>query len=147
VDHARFAENVRRAGAELEAQTKTAEGGLGVAQSAGNVERREADRAPSAQRVWRAARDDRDVENLEVAGVRQVANRTFYRRAQGWVDVRVANADDPVETVTRWSERFFELLRTTTAEENARLSQEGPLVLEVQGRVLRVVDPRVDPVR
>jgi Ca-activated chloride channel family protein len=142
VSHGHFAENVRRAGGELDAQTKTAEGGLGVAQSTGNAQRREADRAPAAQQVWRAARDDRDVESQEVAGVRQVANRTFYRRAQGWVDVRVTDADAAAETVTRWSERFFELLRTTTTEENARLSQDGPLVLEVQGRVVRIVDPR-----
>jgi Ca-activated chloride channel homolog len=140
--HGRFAENARRTREELDAQTKTAEGGLGVAQSAGNVERRGADRAPGAQHVWRAARDDRDVETLAVEGVRQVANRTFYRRAQGWVDVRVPDADATAETVTRWSERFFELLRTTSPEENARLSQEGPLVLEIQGRVLRIVDPR-----
>jgi Ca-activated chloride channel family protein len=142
VSHGRFAENARRAGGELESQTKAAEGGLGVAQSAGNAQRREADRAPGAQGLWRAARDDRDVETFEVEGVRQVANRTFYRRAQGWVDVRVLDADASAETVTRWTERFFELLRTTSAEENARLSQAGPLVLEVQGRVLRIVDPR-----
>jgi len=54
----------------------------------------------------------------------------------------VADAGAPAETVARWSERFFELLRTTSAEENVRLSQTGDLVLEVQGRVLRIVDAR-----
>ena len=44
------------------------------------------------------------------------------------------------ETVRRWSPRFFELLRGTTPLENTRLSQSGPLLLEVQGKVMRIVD-------
>ena len=44
------------------------------------------------------------------------------------------------EVVKRWSPRFYELLRTTTAEENARLAQAGTLVLQIQGRVLRITD-------
>jgi Ca-activated chloride channel family protein len=139
VDHSRLAANSDRARVELETQGKAAEGGAGVAQSANQEERRGADRAPGAQRFWRGAREDRDVEEQAVAGVRQVANRTFYRRAQGWVDVRVPNADLPAQTYVRWSPAFFDLLKTTTEEENARLAQEGDLVLEVQGRVVRVV--------
>jgi Ca-activated chloride channel family protein len=139
VDHMHVAENTRRAGLELESQGKAAEGGAGLAQSANQEERRGADRAPGEQRFWRGARDDRDVEDQTLAGVRQVANRTFYRRAQGWVDVRVANADVPAATYIRWSPAFFDLLKTTTPDENARLAQEGDLVLEVQGRVVRVV--------
>lgn len=141
-DHGHWADNVRRAQRELDAQAPAAEGGKGVAQSANNAERRGADRAPGAQRLHLGARDDRGVELEELAGVRQVANRTFYRRAQGWVDVRVTTPDAPAETVTRWTERFFALLEGTSADENARLSQEGDVVLEIQGRVLRVVDPR-----
>lgn len=140
-DHRRLADNVRRAGAELESQSKQLGGGGGVAQSAANSGRREAERAPGSQRVLRGARDDRDVEEVDLPGVRQVANRTFYRRVQGWVDVRVKDAE-AAETVARWSPRFYELLRTTTPEENTRLAQEGDVVLEIQGRVLRIVDPR-----
>ncbi len=142
VDHAHLAANARRAGAELEKQTKHEDGGSGVAQAANQWGRRGAERAPGAQRVLLGADGDRDVADTAMEGVRQVANRTFYRRASGWVDVRVADAGAPAETVARWSERFYELLRTTSAEENSRLSQTGDLVLEVQGRVLRIVDPR-----
>ena len=44
------------------------------------------------------------------------------------------------ETIARWTPRFFEVLRTTTPEENTRLAQSGTLLLEVQGRILRIVD-------
>ena len=139
VDHFHVAENTRRAALELDTQGKAAEGGAGVAQSANQEERRGADRAPGAQRFWRGARDDRDVEDQALAGVRQVANRTFYRRTQGWVDVQVRNADAWEVTYIRWSPTFFDLLKTTTPEENARLAQDGDLVLEIQGKVVRVV--------
>ena len=75
-----------------------------------------------------------------VTGLRQQGNRTFYRRSVGWVDATVADMQRVQETVQRWTPRFFELLRSTTAEENARLAQEGTLVLEIQGRVLRITD-------
>ena len=83
------------------------------------------------------------VVRVELAGVRQLANRTFYYRGAkiGWVDVAVPDAKRPDEVVTRWSPRFYELLRTTTPAENTRLAQSGPLLLRVQGRVIRVVDP------
>ena len=140
-DHGRVAENRARAGRELDEQAKAAEGGAGVAQSANQGGRRTADRAPAPQTMLLPSKDDRDVEQVAVGGVRQVANRTFYRRALGWVDVRVTQPE-AAETVERWSERFYALLATTTAEENARLSQDGDLLLEVQGRVLRIVDRR-----
>jgi hypothetical protein len=57
------------------------------------------------------------------------------------VDVEVSDAATPAETVTRWSERFFQLLGTTSPDENVRLAQPGPLLLVIQGRILRVVDP------
>jgi Ca-activated chloride channel homolog len=141
-DHGRFAENATRSAAELRDLGGKAEGGAGVAQSAANWGRRGADRAPGQQKVLAATKGDRDVEEVEIEGVRQVANRTFYRRVEGWVDVNVRDAGVVAETVTRWSDRFYELLRTTTPAENARLAQAGDLVLEVQGRVLRVVDAR-----
>lgn len=140
-DHARLSDNAARAGRELEEQSKAEAGGAGVAQAANQGQRREADRAPAPQSLLRGARDDRDVEAVALGGVRQVGNRTFYRRALGWVDVRVTRPE-AAETVERWSERFFALLAGTTPDENARLAQAGDVVLEIQGRVLRIVDPR-----
>ena len=84
--------------------------------------------------------DDRGVEARQVQNVRQVANRTFYRREAGWVDAEVKEIGRVSEEIRRWSPRFYELVRTTTAEENARLAQAGTLILEIQGRVVRIVD-------
>ena len=56
------------------------------------------------------------------------------------MDANVQDLSKVSETITRWSPRFFELLATTTLEENARLAQAGALVLEVQGRVVRIVE-------
>ena len=90
---------------------------------------------PTYIRAWH------DVEMAEeFAAIRQVSNGTFYRRTRAWVDSNVADASRIDETVTRWSPRFFELLKSTNAEENGRLSQTGELILLVQGRVLRVVE-------
>ncbi len=61
-------------------------------------------------------------------------------RTVGWVDAEVANLEAVEETIRRWSPRFFELLTSTSPAENARLAQAGTLVLEVQGRVVRIVD-------
>ncbi len=144
VSHSAFAVNVRRAQKNLDGLASRAIGGSGWAQSANQVHRRGASRAPKpTSGYYLATEGDRDVKRVEVGGVRLVANRTFYYRGAklGWVDVEVPDAAKPDEVITRWSPRFFELLRSTTRVENARLAQAGPLLLQVQGRVIRVVDP------
>ena len=117
-------------------------GASGFAQSANQAERRGASRAPAPaeQELLLGEEGDRDVRVARVSGLRQQGNRTFYRRTVGWVDANLADLDNVEETVKRWSQRFYELLRNTTQEENARLAQAGTLVLEIQGRVLRITD-------
>ena len=139
-DHTRYVANARAAGQILDRLAEAEVGAVGVAQSKSQASRRGASRAPSAPTVWEADADGRDVNAQTVGGVRQVGNRTFYQRRTGWVDSNVAETARVDETVRRWSPRFFELLKTTTSEENARLAQAGALVLEIQGRVLRIVD-------
>ena len=83
-----------------------------------------------------------------VGGLRQVGNRAFYKRANvqsrgAWVDAEVTDATKVDETVTRWSPRFFELLAGTTADENARLAQEGDVLLRLSGRNVLVIDEAV----
>jgi Ca-activated chloride channel family protein len=132
----------------------------GVAWSENQKLRREADRptpAPSSaaeagedggavQRFAKASSGGRDLVEEKVGGVKQVANRAFYRRAGvagkavAWVDAEVKDASQVEETVVRWTPRFFELLSATTSEENARLSQEGDLLLRLQGRTVFVTD-------
>jgi Ca-activated chloride channel family protein len=113
-------------------------GGAGFAQSENQQGRRGADRAPQESSWWVSDKGDRDVRQERVAGVQQAGNRTFYRRGDGWVDARVADLEAVEETVERWSPRFFELLEQTSMEENARLAQDGTLVLAIQGRVIMV---------
>lgn len=142
VDHTRIAENVRRTSRLLDALAGKEVGAAGFAQSANQVFRRGASRAPAPaeQELFLADEGGRDVRVQRVTGQRQQGNRTFYRRSVGWVDANVADMHDVHETVQRWSPRFYALIRTTTTEENARLAQAGTLVLEIQGRVLRIVD-------
>jgi Ca-activated chloride channel family protein len=145
VSHFEYTLNSRRTLKNLNALAGRVVGGAGLAQSANQVLRRGAVRAPSpAAGYYLATSGDRDVRRIDLRGVRLVANRTFYYRGpgMGWVDVEVPDAQKPEETVTRWSPRFFELLRSTTALENTRLSQSGPLLLKIQGRVIRIVEPR-----
>jgi len=143
VNHYDLALNTRRTLKNLVALTARVVGGAGLAQSANQVLRREALRAPSpAAGYYLATSGDRDVRRVALGGVRLVANRTFYYRGPGvgWVDVQVPDARRPAEVITRWSERFYQLLRSTTALENIRLSQRGPLLLQIQGRIIRLVD-------
>jgi Ca-activated chloride channel family protein len=143
VSHTALLVNTRRARKNLEDLTGRAVGGAGLAQAENQAERRSAVRLDPAPGAWFATPDDRDVRKVRLSGVRQVGNRTFYDRGRttGWVDVEVSDAATPAETVTRWSERFFQLLGTTSPDENVRLAQPGPLLLVIQGRILRVVDP------
>ncbi len=139
-DHTRVRDNTITAGRILDRLAGQEVGAVGVAQSKNQVARRGADRAPEAPNLWLADEGDRDVAERTLAGVRQVGNRTFYRRTGGWVDAEVSDLGHVDETIARWSPRFFELLRSTTPDENARLSQAGSLVLEVQGKIVRIVE-------
>ena len=142
VDPSRLAENARRADRLLDALAEKEVGAAGFAQSANQAGRRGASRAPASeeQDLFLADEGGRDVHLQNVTGLRQQGNRTFYRNAAGWVDAGVADLQNVHETVRRWTPRFYEILRGTTNEENARLAQAGTLVLEIQGRVLRITD-------
>jgi Ca-activated chloride channel family protein len=144
VSHAHVVANVGRARENLEGLAPRRLGGVGVAQAVNQAARRLADRAPGAgQTLVLPTPDDRDLEAVDVVGVRQVANRTFWYRGPetGWVDGALAEPEQVDETVLRWSPRFFEILATTTPDENVRLAQSGPLVVQVGARTLRVLDP------
>ncbi len=146
-----------------------AEPATGVAQSENQKARREADKpvpppaSPTeggllpglggggevgsrAQGFLKSAPNGRDFVVETFSGVKQVANRAFYKRsnvqqrAYAWVDAEVKDVNQVDETVARWSPRFFEILATTSADENARLSQEGDILLRVQGKNLFVTD-------
>jgi len=103
--------------------------------------------AVGAPGLLKASGGKRDVEALELgANLRQVANRAFYKRAgvqsksYAWVDAEVKDQGKVDEVVQRWTPRFYELLATTTSDENVRLSQEGDLLLLLAGRNVFVTD-------
>ncbi|MDA1193747.1 MAG: VIT and VWA domain-containing protein [Planctomycetota bacterium] len=133
----------QRVEARLVELLANATGGSGLAQAQGQAERRGAQRVGPNPGAWQSTADERDVERIEWTCVRHVGNRTFHFRgpALGWVDV-LADVPEPHEaSIERWSEPFFALLQNTSPEENERLAQAGPLLLEVQGTILRIVDP------
>jgi Ca-activated chloride channel family protein len=98
------------------------------------------------QTLARGKAGGRDVEDEVIDGVQTVGNRAFYKRALeaagrvAWVDAEVRDASKVDERVARWSPRFFELLATTTADENARLSQAGDVLLRLAGKNVLVTD-------
>jgi Ca-activated chloride channel homolog len=102
--------------------------------------------ADGGRTLWKEKEGGRDVEELKVGVVRQVANRAFYKRAnvqkkaEVWVDAAVVDAEKADEVVARWSPRFFELLSTTSPDENARLAQDGDVLLRVAGKQILVTD-------
>ena len=108
--------------------------------------REPSDAAPPSSGLLKASDSKRDVEELKVGEVRQVANRAFYKRsnvqsrASVWVDADVSDASKADEVVARWSPRFFELLATTTPEENTRLAQDGDVLLQIGARQVFVTD-------
>jgi Ca-activated chloride channel family protein len=102
--------------------------------------------AASGPVLLKEKKNDRDVEALEVGEVRQVGSRAFYGRAgvqsrkRVWVDANVTDVTKADEVVERWSARFFELLTQTSGEENARLAQDGEVLLKVAGRQILVIE-------
>jgi len=165
-DHGRLDDNRLRARRELSEAKKDAESADagGFAGGSNQEGRRAADKAPpptspapgapatgaaEAPKLLKASGNRRDVEEAQVpGGLRQVGNRAFYKRADvknraAWVDAEVADTTKVDETVTRWTPRFFELLAGTSADENARLAQEGDVLLRLSGRNVLVIDEAV----
>ncbi|MFW6124989.1 MAG: hypothetical protein ACOC46_02475, partial [Pirellulales bacterium] len=67
--------------------------------------------------------------------IRQVGNRTFYRRDGQWIDSRLTEKqqEDP-ERVKQFSDRYFELARKHGRELSQYLAFDEPVLLEVEGR-------------
>jgi Ca-activated chloride channel family protein len=99
---------------------------------------------PVGQTLAKAKDGDRDLEDEVIRGVRNVANRAFYRKnvagKTAWVDSTVKEQQRVDERIVRWSPRFFDLIKSTSAEENTRLSQDGDVLLVIEGRNLLVTD-------
>ncbi len=80
-----------------------------------------------------------------VAAVRNIGNQAIYRRGRVWVAANASDVDlsetAKIETVERYGEKYFDLVKANTAEENRILSSQAPheeLVLRLRGQVYRI---------
>ncbi len=72
------------------------------------------------------------------ANVRQLGNKTFYRKANRWVDAEVKPEDDAkAKVIEQFSDEFFKLAHSQSAEMNQYLSFEEPVTVNLNGQVYR----------
>ena len=77
------------------------------------------------------------------ANVRQVGNKTFYRKAERWVDSEVKPEDDArAKVVEQFSEEFFRIARAQSAEMNQYLGFDEPVTVNLAGQVYRFDPPK-----
>ena len=131
----------------LHAQVTQRVGNVAWAQSKNQTLRRQAAVVPRKKStLYLPGANDRDVQALDLgerkgAWPRMVANRTFYYRAtKGWIDATIDDPDQVDETVHRWSERFYEVVRDALPADLRRLAQFEDVLLRVGERTLHVVD-------
>jgi len=86
---------------------------------------------------------DASMNEVEVAGVQQIADRTFYRRNDRWVDSRAMLRSAPPERVVRFgSEEFREILDRLVREgRQGCVALHGDILLEVDGTIVLVEGP------
>ncbi len=76
------------------------------------------------------------------SNVRHVGKKTFYRKDNRWVDASVKPADEAKAVVIRqFSEEFFKLARSQSAEMNQYLAFDEPVTIELAGTVYRFESP------
>ena len=80
--------------------------------------------------------------------VRQVGNKTFYRRASRWVDAEVKPEDDAkAKVIEQFSEEFFKVARGQSAEMNQYLGFDEGVTVNLNGQVYRIDPPKADPAK
>ncbi len=77
------------------------------------------------------------------ANVRQVGGKTFYRKAERWVDSEVKPEDDAkAKVVEQFSDEFFKIARAQTAEMNQYMAFDEPVTVNLAGQVYRFDPPK-----
>jgi Ca-activated chloride channel family protein len=77
------------------------------------------------------------------ANVRQVGGKTFYRKAERWVDSEVKPEDDAkAKTVEQFSDEFFKIARAQSAEMNQYMAFDEPVTVNLAGQVYRFDPPK-----
>ncbi len=84
-------------------------------------------------------------KDTNLANVRQVGGKTFYRKASRWVDAEVKPEDEAkARLVEQFSEEFFRIARSQSAEMNQYLGFDEPVTVNLQGQVYRIDPPRAE---
>ncbi|HEY2158405.1 MAG TPA: hypothetical protein VGH33_22435, partial [Isosphaeraceae bacterium] len=77
------------------------------------------------------------------ANVRQVGGKTFYRKAERWVDSEVKPEDDAkAKVVEQFSDEFFRIARSQTPEMNQYMAFDEPVTVNLGGQVYRFDPPK-----
>ncbi|MCU0725004.1 MAG: VIT and VWA domain-containing protein [Planctomycetes bacterium] len=119
---------------DLEEKLGQVTGGSGSNQAL-NTKRLRAQQHAEGRNFW----NDEDGRVVEVSSVRSVGRKVFYRRGGVWMDREATG--EPVETVRQWSERYFDLVRGQTAAQNEWFALDGPVLLEIGGRIVKILPP------
>ena len=130
------AANSGRARQELEKKLAEETGGSGANQ-ASNVKGMRHGQQAQEKSSWR----DADGELVEVETVQNLGRKTFFRRSGVWVDGDVAEDGKPDEVVRQFSDRYFELVRGQRAAQNRWLSLSGPVLVRIEGRIVKIEPP------
>jgi Ca-activated chloride channel family protein len=76
-------------------------------------------------------------------GVRNLGVKTFYRKGDRWVDSEVKPEEDAKAIVLeQFSDEFFKLARSQSAEQNQYFTFEEPVTVRISGKVYRVDPPK-----
>lgn len=71
--------------------------------------------------------------------VRRIGKKTFYKRGNRWIDESVTSESDAQAVVIKqFSDAYFKLARTQSAELNQYLAFEEPVTVDLQGTVYRI---------
>jgi Ca-activated chloride channel family protein len=97
---------------------------------------------PSAPMVsTRAAESLRKEARNEQGNLRQIGSKTFFYKDNRWVDSTVKPDEDAKATqIRQFSDAFFDLVRTQSAELNQYLTFTEPVTVKLAGQVYRI-DP------
>ena len=80
------------------------------------------------------------------AKLRQIGSKTFYYKDNRWIDSTVKPEEDAkAQIIHQFSDKFFELARSQSAELNQYLTFTEPVTLKLAGTVYRIEPAERNP--
>ncbi len=84
-----------------------------------------------------------NAEGKPSGSVRNLGVKTFYRKGDRWVDSEVKPEEDAKAIVLeQFSDEFFKLARSQSAEQNQYFTFEEPVTVRIADKVYRVDPPK-----